>query len=196
MTSKATAVTKERFAKGYTYAEYLAHVKVNKGRFQQYYDDFSLKPGDAEFLRQVAQQPGGPAKVVALGEDWCPDVYRGIPTMARVAEAAGLEMRIFPRDENLDMMDEFLKDGKWQSIPTFVFYTADQEYICHWIERPTVADKEIGEIEAAIRDENPGIDDREFGVERRKRITPRFPGWQQDTVEELKEMLGKAIGVK
>ena len=195
MTSKATAVTPERFARGLIFVQYLDLIKVNKALFQQYYSDFSLKPGDVEFFRQVSQRPRGPARVLALGEDWCPDVYRGLPTMARVAEDADLELRIFPRDENLDIMDEFLKDGKYQSISTFVFYTQDLEYICHWIERPAVADREMAEIEAAIRDEKPGIDDREFGVERRKRTTPGFPDWQQATVKELREMLGKALGM-
>ena len=196
MIGKITAVTMERFVKGYTYAEYVDRIKVNKERFQQYYNGFSVGSEDATFLRQLACHPNGPAKVIALGEDWCPDVYRGIPTITRVAEAAGLEMRIFPRDENLDIMEQFLKDGKHKSIPTFVFYTADQEYIYHWIERPLVANREISEIEVAIRDENPSIGDREFGRERRKRMVPRFPNWQQETVNELKEALEKAIGAK
>ena len=196
MIDKITSVTTERFVKGYTYAEYVDRIKVNKDRFQQYYNGFSVKSEDATFLRKLASHPNGPAKVVALGEDWCPDVYRGIPTITRVAEAVGLELRIFPRDENLDIMEQFLKDGKHGSIPTFVFYTADQEYIYHWIERPLVANREISEIEAAIRDENPGIGDREFGLERRKRMTPRFPNWQQETVIEFKESLEQAICAK
>jgi len=194
MVKKTTVVTPERFAKGFTYPEYLAQVKVNKLQFQQYYDDFALDPADADLLCSLAQQPQGPAKVLVLGEDWCPDVYRGMPTMARVAEAADLEMRVFPRDENLDIMEEFLKEGKYQSIPAFVFYTRDLDYICHWIERPAVANEEIEKIEAGIRAEKPTIDDREFGVERRKRVNPRFPDWQRATVVELKEMLGKALG--
>ena len=35
---------------------------------------------------------------------------RGLPVLARLAEAASLELRIFPRDQNLDIMDEFLKN--------------------------------------------------------------------------------------
>jgi hypothetical protein len=190
---KTTVVTPQRFSKGFTYSQYLAQIKVNTDRFQQYYDDFSLKPKDAEYFRKAAHDPKGPAKVLALGEDWCPDVYRGLPTMARVAEAAGLEMRVFPRDQNLDIMDEFLKDGKYQSIPVFVFYTLELRYLCHWIERPASATQEMEQIEAAIRSENPGMDDRQFGLERRNRVTPRFPAWQLDTVRELKELLGRTL---
>ncbi len=66
--------------------------------------------------------------------------------MARIAEAAGIELRVFPRDDNLDIMNEFLNHGESQSIPTFVFYTSDHRYIAHWIERPVKANAEMGEV--------------------------------------------------
>ena len=56
--------------------------------------------------------------------------------VARIAEAGGMDMKVFPRDANTDIMDEFLKNGEFQSIPTVVFYTKDYNYLFHWIERP------------------------------------------------------------
>ena len=193
MVGKTTVVTPQRFAEGFTYGEYLSQIKVNKLRFQQFYDEFDPDDGEVERFRALMQRSGGPAKVLALGEDWCPDVYRGLPTMAKLADRAGVEVRVFPRDSNLDVMNEFLKEGKYQSIPTFVFYTEELGYICHWIERPEVADRESEEIESAIREENPGLDDRQFGIERRKRVSQRFPAWQQETVREINEMLEGAM---
>ena len=194
MTGKTTVVTPQRFGEGFSYQEYLAQIKVNKLRFEQYYDEFELDEGELERFRALTQRSGGPAKVLAVGEDWCPDVYRGLPTMAKLADSAGVEVRVFPRDSNLDVMNEFLKEGKYQSIPVFVFYTEGLDYICHWIERPEVADRESEEIEEAIRRENPDLDDRQFGVERRKRVSLRFPAWQQATIWEINEMLEQAVG--
>ena len=194
MTGKTTVVTPQKFAEGFSYEEYLSQIKVNKLRFEQYYDEFELDEGELERFRALTQRSGGPAKVLALGEDWCPDVYRGLPTMAKLAESVGVEVRVFPRDSNLDVMNEFLKEGKYQSIPVFVFYTDGLDYICHWIERPEVADRESEEIESSIRRENPDIDDRQFGVERRKRVSIRFPAWQQATVREMNDMLEQAVG--
>ena len=85
---------------------------MNKLRFLQYYDEFELDEGELERFRAFTQRSGGPAKVLAVGEDWCPDVYRGLPTMAKLADSAGVEVRVFPRDSNLDVMNEFLKEGK------------------------------------------------------------------------------------
>lgn len=85
-------------------------------------------------------------KVLTIGEHWCPDVWRGLPVMARVAEATGMEHRIFFRDQNKDIMAEFLKDGEFESIPAMVFYDGDHNYLGHWIERPAIANEQMGEI--------------------------------------------------
>ena len=157
MQGKTTVVTPKRFSQGFSYEEYLSQIKVNKLRFQQYFSELDIDEVEVERFRAFTRRKGGPAKVLAIGEDWCPDVYRGLPTMAKLAVSADMEVRVFPRDSNLDVMNEFLKEGKYQSIPVFVFYTDGLGYICHWIERPEVADRESGEIEAAIRRENPGL---------------------------------------
>ena len=90
-------------------------------------------------------------------------------------------------------MNEFLKNGEWMSIPTAVFYTRDHQYICHWIERPDVADREIQEIEAAIRAENPDITDQDFGRERRARTAAKAVDWQRASVTEIIELLNSSL---
>ena len=193
MATQESVVTPQRFSEGFTYADYIAQIKVNKDRFEQFYQ-FQVKPGDAARLKAVVQNSNGPKKMLVLGEDWCPDVFRGMPMLARVAEAAGLEMRIFPRDTHTDIMNEFLKEGQWASIPTAVFYTGNHNYICHWIERPAVAEKEILEISAKLREENPGMSDQEILTARRPLVMERFPAWQQDSVEEIVELLESRVG--
>ena len=184
-----SVVTPERFGQGMTYAEYMDSIKVNKARFEEYYASVSLGAGAAAALRELAGADGGPARMMVIGEDWCGDVVRELPALARVAEAAGLELRIFPRDENHDIMNEFLKEGKYMSIPVAVFYDQGHQYIGHWIERSAAANREQGEIEAAIRSENPDISDQDFGRQRRARTSAKAAEWQQATVEELVALL-------
>lgn len=189
MVQQTSVVTPERFAQGMTYDEYMASVKVNKARMEEYYENVKLASEQAEALREVASADGGPARMMIIGEDWCGDVVRELPVLARVAEAAGLDLRIFPRDENHDIMNEFLKEGKYMSIPVAVFYDQGHEYICHWIERSQVANREQGEIESAIRAESPDITDQDFGRQRRARTAARANDWQNATVNELLGML-------
>ena len=194
MVRETSVVTPQKFDQGFTYADYMAQVKVNKARMEEFYNNFQLKTQEVEALKKLAQQPAGPAKMLVLGEDWCGDVVRGLPVLARVAEAAGFDFRVFPRDEHHDIMNEFLKNGQWMSIPTAVFYTRDHRYICHWIERPEIAEREIKEIEEAIRAEQPDISDQDFGRERRARTAARARDWQDASVTEIIDLLNKSVG--
>ena len=189
MAQQTSVVTPERFAQGMTYDEYMDSVKVNKARIEEYYANVSLESTQTDALKELTNAEGGPARMMVIGEDWCGDVVRELPVLARVAEAAGLELRIFPRDENHDIMNEFLKEGKYMSIPVAVFYDQGHEYICHWIERSEAANREQGEIEAAIRAEDPDISDQDFGRQRRARTSARAGDWQKATVDELVGML-------
>ncbi len=194
MARETSVVTPERFQQGFSYGDYIGQIKVNRARFEGFYNSSRLNPEDVALFRDLASRPDGPAKMLVLGEDWCGDVIRGLPVLGRVAEAAGIEMTIFPRDENHDIMNEFLKEGKWMSIPLAVFYTREHRYICHWIERPAIADREMVEIEEAIRSENPQINDQDFGRERRARTAAPADAWIAATVEELKDLLSKSAG--
>jgi len=185
-----SVVTPERFGAGMTWHQYREHIKRNREKFDYNYAESALTDEDAEAFRSLVTRPDGPAKVLALGEDWCPDVFRGLPVMVRIAEAAGMELRIFPRDDNLDIMDEFLKGGESQSIPTFVFYTRDHRYIAHWIERPAKANAELGEIPKLFE----GLDrekDREKMRERYDEFQrgPVWASWRDETLRELLELL-------
>jgi hypothetical protein len=133
--------------------------------------------------------------LLVLGEDWCPDAFRGIPVMSRIAEAAGIEMRIFPRDKNLDIMNEFLKHGEFMSIPVAVFYTKDLRYICQWIERPELANRERTQIEEEARKAMPGSSEEDIRNVLRQRIQARYPAWQQESVREMRQMLTEKLGI-
>ena len=193
MASETSVVTPERYSQGFDYRAYMNEIKVNKARFEGFYDSSALSDDDARAFRELASRDGGPKKMLVLGEDWCGDVVRGLGVLARICEAADMEMRIFPRDSHHDIMNEFLKEGKWMSIPVAVFYTGDHDYICHWIERPAVAEREMHQIEVDIRAENPDIDDQAFGRERRQRTAAKADEWIAATVVEIRELLEKSV---
>ena len=139
MTQATTVVTLERFDRALSYVDYLTAIAVNRDQFQHYYDIARLTDEDVEFFTKAAAQPSGPAKILVIAEAWCPDVFRGVPVFARIAEASGMTMKVVLRDENPDIMDEFLLHGTARAIPVAVFYTRDHQYLTHWTERPAVA---------------------------------------------------------
>jgi hypothetical protein len=206
MPTATTVVTPARFAQGLTYADYLAKATINHDKFEKNYQSVPLTEEDLAFFRKAAAAPNGPAKILALAEAWCGDVYRELPTFARIAEATGMELRVFPRDENPDVMDEFLTNGKARAIPVFVFYTADLQYIARFVERSASAHAGL----AAAMDEAkvklnlpstatfgnlPDADRQGFLREVIARIQPHADQWRKDAIQELRELLATALKI-
>ena len=183
-----SVVTPERFAQGLTYEQWMAAIDRNQERFQENYKATELSEEEVRAFRELVAGPDGPAKCLALGEAWCPDVFRGLPVMARIAEACGMELRVFFRDQNKDIMAEFLNQGEHESIPTFVFYTRDHRYLCHWIERPALANDEMHLLRQIFEGrprEEALADYTAF------QKGPVWAGWRRETLREIRDLLTK-----
>ena len=113
------AVTRDQFESGMTYDAYKAQMTRNREQFEQNEKDLDLKPEDKQAFSSLPRT----LNVMALAEDWCGDVIANLPVLGRLAAESGtLDMRVFLRDQNLDLIDQYLKDGQYRSIPVFVFY--------------------------------------------------------------------------
>ena len=183
---KESVVTAERFAAGLTYPEYAERIQRNRAKFDYNYDETHLADDDARAFRELAARPEGPVRVLVLAEDWCPDVFRGLPVMARIAEEAGMELRIFSRDQNIDIMSEFLHEGKHQSIPVFVFYTRSQRYLAHWIERPALANEQMHLVNAIFQGKTAEEALPEYDRFQQGEV---WANWRQETVREIRALL-------
>lgn len=126
-------MTKQRFDTGLTYDAFKAAMTRNRDRLEANEQKVSLDPETLRFFRGLPK----PLKVVALAEDWCGDVIANLPVLGTLARESGkLDVRIFYRDQNLDLMERWLNQGKFQSIPVFAFFDDDFRELGHWIERP------------------------------------------------------------
>src|SRR5580658_463948 len=206
MPTATTVVTPARFAQGLTYADYVTKATVNHDKFEKNYQSVPLTEEDLAFFRKAAAAPHGPAKILALAEAWCGDVYRELPTFSRIAEATGMELRVFPRDENPDVMDEFLTNGKSRAIPVFVFYTADLQYIARFVERSASAHAGLAAAmeEAKVKlnlpttatfGNLPDADRQAFLREVIARIQPHSDQWRKDAIQEIRELLAAALKI-
>jgi hypothetical protein len=208
MPTTATVVTPARFAQGSTWADFLAGATVNRDRFERNYNNSVLTDGDLAFFRKASSLPNGPNKMLAIVEAWCGDVYRELPTAVRIAESSGMELRIFLRDENPDIMDEFLSnEGRSRAIPVFIFYTADMRYITHFTERSASAHAGLAKAaeEAKKKLNLPGSatfgnlqgqEKQAFLGELIRLIEPYADQWRKDAIREMRELLSKALNVE
>src|SRR5262245_14932855 len=112
-------VTKERFERGLTLQQYVDHMSVNRERFMDALDEAALGPTDAQILERL----GGTRRVLVISEDWCRTCLAHVPYVAKLVEGRpDIELRLFPRDANLDLMDQYLKKGRYRPIPVFAFF--------------------------------------------------------------------------
>lgn len=128
---------KERFDKGLEFPEYLRTVVDKKEDWHKNYQDFQLSEGEKKKLSAITKQ----LNIMALAEDWCGDAVRNLPVIAKMVEAlADAKLKVFPRDQNPDLMDKFVVNGK-RKIPTLVFLDQNFRLLAVWIEKPANADQ-------------------------------------------------------
>ncbi|WP_103030479.1 thioredoxin family protein [Salinibacter altiplanensis] len=111
------------------------YLKYNWDRQAQVHASYAPSEG----LRAAVEAIEEPQLWTVLTEPWCGDSAFLLPV---IAEAAGLSdqvsLRILPRDENLDIMDEYLTDGS-RSIPKLVVFSTDGGELFTWGPRPDAA---------------------------------------------------------
>jgi thiol-disulfide isomerase/thioredoxin len=151
------AVTAERFNQGMTYDEYKAQMTRNRERFDENEAAVQLDPADVQTFAGLPE----PLNVLVIAEDWCGDVISGLPVLGKLSEASNgkLNVRVFLRDQNLDLMDQYLKEGKYRSIPVFVFLDNEFNELGHLIERPQSVTEMLAEKRSAIYASDPRYGD-------------------------------------
>lgn len=127
------AVTREQFQSGMTYDEYKAQMTRSRDQLERNEQTLELKPDDLAAFKSLPRT----LNVLALAEDWCGDVIANLPILGRIARESGkLNVRVLLRDQHLDVMDQYLKEGQFRSIPVFVFLDDQFNELGVWIERP------------------------------------------------------------
>ena len=124
----------ERPLKGMDRVErrYHFYSKYNDERAHRVEDAYEMS--DA-FLEQV-DAIDEPQLWMILTEDWCVDSAYSMPIFyAAASRNSKINIRILPRDANLDIMDQYLTNEA-RSIPKLVIFSMDGEELVEWGPRP------------------------------------------------------------
>ena len=126
------AITPGRFAQGMSYDEFKASMTRNQERFVANEERVRLSKADVDAFKRR------PLRVMVLAADWCGDVVANLPALGIIAKEAGgaLDVRVFERDANPDLMDQYLNQGQFKSIPVFAFFDDAWNEVGVFIERP------------------------------------------------------------
>jgi len=223
-------VTAARFAKGMTFPQYVQHVGTPENLKREgsqtprtdwsdflrtSYERVRLSPAHEAAWAWLMAQPDAPSKVLAISEEWSSDCRRDIPLLAKLADTAGLELRIFTRDgqtmgrgpkpepdsPNADLMTEFLnhRNGQtFQSIPVIVFYTKDLHPLYRYTEFPAVYRKD--RIRGSFNAPRPGETSAQAKQRADKEFmemlgSPFFDVWRAAALDEWTAMLYERLRV-
>jgi hypothetical protein len=167
----AAVMSKERFDAATTFAQYHERMQANKDRMAQFVDEVTIPEADLEWWRSR-----GPLKVYVLTFDACGDALYNIPVMAKIAQQCpNIDLRVVQRDENLDIMDRYLNQGQFRSVPTFIIMDENLEEVGNLKERP----EEITRV----------IEAEMLAVRRRLREEQKDP-WRDVVSAALKQVAG------
>lgn len=90
------------------------------------------KPDEGQLEKLAKKNFRG--KLLIISEGWCGDAGQTVPVVNLFFKGKN-EVRVIYRDENLELMDQFLTNGT-RSIPIVIVLDENEEVVTHWGPRP------------------------------------------------------------
>jgi thiol-disulfide isomerase/thioredoxin len=100
---------------------------------QKIYDEVPLSADDVASIKKLAR----PVHVLALAEDWCGDVRRNVPVLAKLAaeNPDKLRVRYTDKETKPELMKRYLTNAA-EAIPILVFFNDQFVEVGFWGPRP------------------------------------------------------------
>jgi hypothetical protein len=161
------------FQKGMTVDEYINAMTSNKEEMLSICEHFTLSAEDTKKLEELREKQ---LRVIVISEDWCGDALLNNPILLKIAETSGMEVRFVLRDQNLELMDQYLTNGTSRAIPIFIFIDHEGNEVGVWGPRAPEM-QALVEKERAALPEKDAVDFQERQMEMYKRLRTSY---QQD----------------
>lgn len=154
------------FHNGMTLTEYIDGMEVNREETLGIYEQFQLTEEGRTFFEKLAEKK---LRVIVLTADWCGDAILCVPILMRISEVAKMELRFLIRDDNLELMDQYLTNGTSRSIPIFIFIDDKGREQAVWGPRAPEVQQLVDRERAAL----PEKEDPTF-AEKQKQMYQKF----------------------
>ena len=181
---------KEWLERALSFQEYVDKAEMNVPTIKANYEDTQISEEDHKYFASLSSRlEKGAIKVLALSEPWCGDCVENLPIVAKLASLYPcFDLLVFSRDDNLDIMDRYLTDGK-RVIPVFVFFDEEGQEIGRFIERPQGA----RDFLAREMEKHKGLSEEErqkamYGVRTRLRKLYKTQ-FRDETIKEIRRIL-------
>lgn len=105
-----------------------------------------------------AVQSAGSQRWLVITEAWCGDAAQNIPALVKAASYnPNIEIRFVLRDENAELMDQYLTDGG-RGIPILIATDHEGKELFHWGPRPSDAQKIVMDNKHAPKEKQVGFE--------------------------------------
>ncbi len=130
----------EWILKAMSFDKYLENTQLNVPTMKQNYHETEIKSKDHHYFVHLSKiLTPQTVKILAISEPWCGDCVENLPIVAKLCSLYPcFRLLVFSRDDNLDIMDLYLTNGK-RIIPIFVLFDNEGTEIGRFIERPKAA---------------------------------------------------------
>lgn len=135
------------YRKGVPFQEYVKNMKINREELLFIYQNAAFPDDVAARFEKLRNRID---RTVVLTADWCTDAMLCVPIMQRIAEITGMEQRFLIRDENLELMDQYLTGGKSRSIPIFIFLDKEGNEQAVWGPRSAETETAITKLRSNL----------------------------------------------
>lgn len=113
----------------------LEYSKLNAARMNRLDKTTELIPE----LKEVIEEMNAPQTWLVLTEGWCGDAAQIVPLFVKIAKLnSNIELKFLLRDENIELMAQYLTNGKSRSIPKLIILDENFEELFNWGPRPKV----------------------------------------------------------
>ncbi|WP_375016758.1 thioredoxin family protein [Geomicrobium sp. JSM 1781026] len=151
----------EWYEQGMSIETYIQSMQSHKENLQHIYERFAIN--ESADLEMMADRG---LRTIVITEDWCGDAMVNMPILMKIGESTNMKLSILQRDQNLELMDQYLTNGKSRSIPIFIFLDEQGNEFCKWGPRAEPVQRRVDELMAQLPDkESPTFND-----ERKKAI--------------------------
>lgn len=134
--------------------QYMDEMTLLKEEAFKVYNNFNIQD-DSNDLQLVKDKS---PRILVITENWCGDAMINNSILRRIAEQTDLDVRCVLRDEDTDLIDQYLTNGG-RAIPIYVFLNDTGEVIGQWGPRAPELQENIMNLRKELpAKENPNFE--------------------------------------